>query len=319
MKFYKCFFTDLPDQFVEANSRPLSQWTDRWHDNPYLVRSRIVDGVQIDLIGDEKRTGWPTLKSASQRMLDLWMTNKGGNYSGRYWETLATDQRRTDRVASLARRKDPLADALDAAIYAGLTQPFSSGPPSGVLTALDLAKSASALLASNNPLRRSLLLESDERPPLKRDGVVAGEIVGYRCWRVQDGVLRSVYQRDVWRPGRVLQGRELGDWDSRGIHAWKGAGSKRYDEYVRSYLHNRNPVFFKSRLLLSFDDEDLDMRPAIATGTVFLWGDVVEHEHGWRAEFARVRSLDWLYPDARMMGREQATLDELRRIYGVSA
>jgi hypothetical protein len=56
----------------------------------------------------------------------------------------------------------------------------------------------------------------------------------------------------------------------------------------------------------------------MVTGTVFLWGDVVEHERGWRAEFARVRSLDWLYPDETMMGREQEALDNLRRLYGVA-
>jgi hypothetical protein len=53
----------------------------------------------------------------------------------------------------------------------------------------------------------------------------------------------------------------------------------------------------------------------MCTGTVFLWGDVVEHERGYRAEFARVRSIDWLYPDETMMGREAEVLGSLRRAY----
>jgi hypothetical protein len=57
----------------------------------------------------------------------------------------------------------------------------------------------------------------------------------------------------------------------------------------------------------------------MVTGTVFLWGDVVEHERGWRAEFARVRSLDWLYPDETMMGREQEALADLRATYSLTS
>lgn len=28
--------------------------------------------------------------------------------------------------------------------------------------------------------------------------------------------------------------------------------------------------------------------PIIVTGSIYLWGDVVEHEHGYRGEFAKV-------------------------------
>lgn len=161
----------------------------------------------------------------------------------------------------------------------------------------------------------------EKRPALKRDGVVAGEIIGYRCWRIVRGDpraligrLRSVYQSDVWNPGEVLQGRELGDWDSRGIHAWRDSGSREYNAYIRSYLRYE-PFQFAFN---NGDRERDELRPAMVTGTVFLWGDVVEHERGWRAEFARVRSLDWLYPDAIMMGREQEALNELRSLYGIA-
>jgi hypothetical protein len=163
-----------------------------------------------------------------------------------------------------------------------------------------------------------VFFDRDEKPkpPLRRDGIVAGEIVGYRCWRVERGLLRSVYQSDVWKPGEVLEGRELGDWDSRGIHAWKDAGSQQYHDYIRAYLNDQSDPF---RRLIFFGSgtnaERAEQRPAMVTGTVFLWGDVVEHERGYRAEYARVRSLDWLYPDAGMMGREQQALDELRRRY----
>jgi hypothetical protein len=155
------------------------------------------------------------------------------------------------------------------------------------------------------------------KPALKRDGVVAGEIVGYRCWRIENGLLRSVYQSDVWRPGEILEGRELGDWDSRGIHAWKDGGSKHYHDYIRSYLNRESDPITMMMMWGRDTQERAEMRPAMVTGTAFLWGDVVEHERGYRAEYARVRSLDWLYPDASMMGREQQALEDLRRRYSI--
>src|SRR6185312_14878243 len=133
---------------------------------------------------------------------------------------------------------------------------------------------------------------------------------GFRCWRVERGLLASVYQPDVWHPGKPLEGRELGDWDSRGIHAWKDAASKHYHEYIRNYLNSSKADSF-------WWPVDRSRQPAMVTGTVFLWGDVVEHERGFRAEFARVRSLDWLYPDETMMGSEPKWLEHFRSLYGV--
>lgn len=152
------------------------------------------------------------------------------------------------------------------------------------------------------------------KPPLKREGIAAGEIIGHRCWRIERGLLRSVYQKDIWLPNTNLEGRELGDWDSRGIHAWKDAGSKEYHDYIRSYLNQEKDLMTQ---MFFFGRAETNIKPAMATGTVFLWGDVVEHERGWRAEYARVRSLDWLYPDETMMGQEPEVLEGLRKTYNV--
>jgi hypothetical protein len=299
--FYHCFHTDLPDQFVEANARHLTRWTDKWRDNPYLVRSRIIDGVSIDLLGKTKNDDWPTLKCGSQRMLDLWMHNKGENYNGGYWGTLTEDQRDPYRVAS----------------GAGGNLTIDPGTVTGLY--------ASAAAAASRRFSTSIVWVGEDRArprhALKRDGVIAGEIVGYRCWRIENGLLRSVYQTDVWQPREILAGRELGDWDQRGIHAWKDSGSNEYHDYIRSYLNRENDPF--SWVIIgsgsAIQRGHHTPRPAMVTGTVFLWGDVVEHQRGYRAEYARVRSLDWLYPDAPMMGREEESLNQLRAKYGVLA
>lgn len=250
-------------------------------------------------------------------------------HSGRYRPAGSKDQRGADRKSGPSGGDD----TLDAFLYAA--SPLWTAPRAGKgsgagLTARELLRAQqlnSQLLAqlSVNQLfspAQLQMIEMQKQPPLKREGIVAGEIVGYRCWRIVRGDpaaligrLRSVYQSDIWNPGDILQGRELGDWDSRGIHAWKDSGSREYNAYIRGYL-NREADPFASAFYFGDNNSSAD-RPAMVTGTVFLWGDVVEHERGYRAEFARVRSLDWLYPDEIMMGREAKALDDLRRLYGV--
>ena len=298
MKFYHCFFTDLPDQFVEANADGLIKWADGWKDkNRYYRRSMMVDTVAIDFLGNAKKEDWPRLKAPSEVMIANWMARKGANYNGGYWGTLAEDQRDPHRISGGTGGNYTIDPATVTGIY------------------------ASSLAAARRHFSSVVWLGEDRarpKPPLRRDGVVAGEIVGYRCWRVENGLLRSVYQTDVWNPGHVLEGRELGDWDSRGIHAWKDSGSKEYHDYIRSYLNRDGGISWTVvGGMIQLDDHERIGKPAMATGTAFLWGDVVEHQRGWRAEYARVRSLDWLYPDATMMGREEESLNQLRARYGV--
>lgn len=189
----------------------------------------------------------------------------------------------------------------------GGNSPYGISPAAAALKAGGVTRVRTGL-----PVVTWRVLGIDEptlKPPLRRDGFTAGEIVGYRCWRITEGKLQSVYQDDFWLPGQVLEGRGLEDWDQRGIHAWKDSASKHYHDYIRTYLnYEESPFAF-------FIGYRRHSRPAMCTGTVFLWGDVVEHERGYRAEFARVRSIDWLYPDETMMGREAEVLGSLRRAY----
>lgn len=303
MQFYHCFYTDLPDQFVEANADRLIKWMDGWKDkNRYYARQQIIDRMDIRVIG-AATDRWPTLTSASQRLTDLWMKTKGRNYNGGYWGTLAEDQRDPNRVTSVSRGDDPD------------DSPWGIGPGTLYTWPLRAGKAARSGIKPVNV--RQLITAIDQpkpKPSLKRDSVIAGEIVGYRCWRVEGGFLKSVYQDDVWVPGQIIEGRGLEDWDQRGVHAWKDPGSKEYHEYIRAYLNLSSDPF----LAFHYYGTKRELRPAMATGTIFMWGDVVEHERGYRAEYARVRSLDWLYPDQSMMGRESDILDVLRRRYALT-
>lgn len=315
MRFYHCFYTDLPDQFVEANSDRLIRWVDGWNDkNRYYHRHVVHDMVLLQVVGDSRKCKWPTIIANSFAQINNWLQTKGHLYNGRYWESLTEDQRSPVRITDLSSGAfDPDDD------------PYGTSPAALAAAGrrTGLTSLTWRLINSNTVPFPGGITWFDEpepapEPPLRRDSIIAGEIVGYRCWRIEHGLLRSVYQKDIWQPNQILEGREIGDWDSRGIHAWKSRASKEYHDYIRGYLNSENDKYTQMQNMILFGTSDVPQnKPAMLTGTVFLWGDVVEHERGYRAEYARVRSLDWLYPDETMMGIEQETLNKLRQKYGV--
>jgi hypothetical protein len=112
--------------------------------------------------------------------------------------------------------------------------------------------------------------------------------------------LRSMAVDCVWEPHEVVSvnsvltqcgyedgWRRIPPGVGAGIHAFKKA-----HEVVRQY----NPG------------------PRVVYGTVALWGEVIEHEMGYRAEFGRVHSLDHL---GDMEPEQVAMLKKLQNIYRV--
>lgn len=60
---------------------------------------------------------------------------------------------------------------------------------------------------------------------------------------------------------------------------------------------------------------------AIVLGSISMWGTVIEHDAGYRAQFAKVRSLDGIVAPVRLFERlrEDRLLEQMRALYGVSA
>jgi hypothetical protein len=114
-------------------------------------------------------------------------------------------------------------------------------------------------------------------------------------------MLESMAAQYVWPHDRPAHGNVVMGW---GIHAFKEA-----DAAVKEY-------------------RDYSMY-TIAFGSVKLWGEVVEHEHGYRATYGKVRSIDFLVdvggrplfgPKAKQpkMSKElKEHRDLLRKAYGV--
>ena len=97
-------------------------------------------------------------------------------------------------------------------------------------------------------------------------------IIGWREWRARrtpQGVrLVSLYTCVEWEPGHPMTGDPLAQagfmepYTPFGVYAW------------------RYPNF-------SWGDK----KDAFVQGTVYLWGTVVEHVHGYRAQYAYPRAL----------------------------
>jgi hypothetical protein len=111
---------------------------------------------------------------------------------------------------------------------------------------------------------------------LKHDGIRVGEIIAYRAWRVirppwfptSDDRLHSVAMRDyVWYPDRPA----CGDVQIHGIYSFRDVIRSRH-EYGYDPCAD-GPLLF---------------------GKVKIWGEIVEHEEGYRSEFGKIVSLDYL-------------------------
>jgi hypothetical protein len=126
---------------------------------------------------------------------------------------------------------------------------------------------------------------------IKHEGLRVGEIIAYRAWRVisplwplkGDNRLRSVAMRDyIWHPNEPASG----DVRTHGIYSFRGVIRSR-EEY----------------------GYDLGVDEPLLFGKVKIWGEIVEHQEGYRSEFGKIASLDYGDPEL---------LEKFRKIYRVN-
>jgi hypothetical protein len=121
-----------------------------------------------------------------------------------------------------------------------------------------------------------------QTPPSRCCDIRVGEVVGWRSWLFNGDLsgLRSYTRPCEWIPGVPVEG----DVDTWGVFAYK----------------TRNRLF----------EEPICNTPIIY-GSVYLWGEIVEHKHGYRAQYASIRSVD------QIIGPGDDLLEFLRQKYGV--
>jgi len=125
---------------------------------------------------------------------------------------------------------------------------------------------------------------------LRHEGIRVGEIIAFRAWRVfkphwwwqGDDRLHSVLMQDyVWDPDKPASG----DVREHGIYSFRHV-IRSTEEYSYSVGH-----------------------ATLLFGKVKIWGEIVEHQNGYRSQFGRVISLDYGAPEL---------LDKYRKIYRVN-
>lgn len=94
---------------------------------------------------------------------------------------------------------------------------------------------------------------------VENTGIVLGEVEAYRCWLVLGDYLASM-NGVIWLPSDPMSGAGVDTYNTSGVHAFK------YRKDADGYR--------------TVSDERV-------VGIVKLWGTIVEHETGYRAEFAR--------------------------------
>lgn len=142
-------------------------------------------------------------------------------------------------------------------------------------------------------LQPTFLLEpapAPVRPPLPVGDMILGEIAVWRVWRYWHGFIRSCAADAIWVPGEPMQGDPT-DHGNLGVHGWKTQGQA---------------------LTYAADGDD---RPVVI-GRAHLWGTAIEHELGWRGQFAR--PIEFTYLIGLPTRDEGPALAQLRERYHIT-
>ena len=136
-------------------------------------------------------------------------------------------------------------------------------------------------------------VDFEPKKKIKDEGIRVGEIIAYRCWPIKNGFLWSTAADRAWAPGEPMKAGENHIRDGLGIYAFKDM----------------------SRCIHEFGGESF-YRCGVAYGSVVLWGEIVEHQLGYRAEYAAVRSIEFVRNVDAQFWRPESVAD-LRALYKV--
>lgn len=100
--------------------------------------------------------------------------------------------------------------------------------------------------------------------PIERTASRWGEITGWRMWNIKDEYLISYSADHAWPPNEIMAGNPT-ESNNEGIWAFK--------------TH--------SRALKKATEGNLCI-----CGSVDLWGEIIEYSEGYRAQYAKIKSID---------------------------
>ncbi len=119
--------------------------------------------------------------------------------------------------------------------------------------------------------------------PSRDAGIRAGEIIAFRCWKVKgiDSLYSVIQDTFFWPPYDYVKSDI--EWNEgyppKGIHAFK------YQKDLNEYINWMLVPWY------DFYDSFIE-NTSYVWGQVELFGTVIEHELGYRAQYARILSID---------------------------
>jgi len=172
-------------------------------------------------------------------------------------------KRRTRYVVKLWEAARGLYRRTLAKVRGGANAPPSAGAGAGGISPAQFA--AVATIGASGAFNT---VSPPPAKPIEDAGIRAGEVVAYRCWVLRDGLLYSAAMSNyAWHPGKPAEGDP--NKIDEGVHGFKNR--HRACSYIGDYEQDG---------------------AIVVSGTVDLWGDVYEHEWGYRASKAAVASID---------------------------
>jgi len=234
--------------------------------------------------------------------------------NGRNWKTFAPENSRTAEVAR-DRARAGLAGGTSANAVAGAGAGKSltiaqmtawmnahmnahiAAMQQNIAQQVFYGGSGTQLFAFSNPGNPTIFSFDQPKlePPSLPVSTEVGEIEAWRIWRVHNGLLMSCAHSFVWNPGGVV----TGDVDAMIPGSIIKAGVYAHKSRDGAEIHAIEMYWF-------------GIKCSIVVGRVHLWGDVIEHEKGYRASNARIIGLDEV-----RQSPDQSEIIALRQRYGV--
>lgn len=114
--------------------------------------------------------------------------------------------------------------------------------------------------------------------PIPHAGIQVGEIVAWRLWRAEGYILKSLSAPVTWIPGKPMEG----DPARRGPSGvYEGVYAVKSCEHPELFIYRQAD-------------------PHFVLGQVKLWGEIVEHARGYRAQFASIVDVRTAGPAANL-------------------
>lgn len=155
-------------------------------------------------------------------------------------------------------------------------------------------------------------------PAIPYAGIRTGELIGHRLWWMivekDKQWLCSLAHRRLWLPGETIEGDLEKPVDIfcsifGGTYAFSNRDfiEPELNEWKHSICTWNEQLKLGFIWVTGFHWFPLHESTTLVSGTVKMWGEVVEHERGYRSQFAKLHSLDAIYGSG--------DLDGLRRRY----